>query len=277
MVVVVDPTTAASAAADESRAKASVSSSSAQQSSASRSKSTAEASGSAASVRSEERAEVSTPASAKNKRVRRQRGPNENVKEEKKGVEVSFDEHSMLVKFFELVTFNASCVLCSGRRRAATSQEEEEAKGSSTEERRFARQGRRSIASRLGRHRPRRADVLSVWAGVLRRDDWLRQRLVPDRVVPLQLRATRSQTKGKVVLSEVSWWQGQYTSTGSQVTKARVTSRYVTHRFNQHVCSPTHTTVLIVFIKVWIISEESFNSENCLEAALRGEEWLALL
>ena len=113
MVVVVDPTTAASAAADESRVKASVSSSNAQQSSASRSKSTAEASGSAASVRSEERAEVSTPASAKNKRVRRQRGPNENVKEEKKGVEVSFNEYSMLVKLIELVTSNASCVLCS--------------------------------------------------------------------------------------------------------------------------------------------------------------------
>lgn len=40
-------------------------------------------------------------------------------------------------------------------------------------------------------------------SGVLWRDDWLRQRAVSDRVVPLCLRGTDDEAQGQVVLSEV--------------------------------------------------------------------------
>ena len=43
--------------------------------------------------------------------------------------------------------------------------------------------------------------LIGAWcAGVLRRDDRLRQRPVPDRVVPLFVRAADHQTQGQVVL-----------------------------------------------------------------------------
>ena len=48
-----------------------------------------------------------------------------------------------------------------------------------------------------------RADLLPLPAGVLRRDDWLRQPRLPHRVVPLWVHEPGGQAQGQVVLPQV--------------------------------------------------------------------------
>lgn len=52
-------------------------------------------------------------------------------------------------------------------------------------------------------HRPQRAHILPVWAGLLWRDDRLRQRRVPHRVVPLFMCWSPPQTQREMVLSQM--------------------------------------------------------------------------
>ena len=116
------------------------------------------------------------------------------------------------------------CVRVSGGGRPA--EEEEEAEGG------VAQEGRRLVVvgGGAGAGVARRADVLPVSPGVVRRHDRVRQRRVRHRVVPLQLRRPEQQAEGALVLSQVSRRPAQRAAGERQVTRRRRAGRAVTHR-----------------------------------------------
>ena len=91
-------------------------------------------------------------------------------------------------------------MLAGGERQGDQHQEEEEAQGGEERARR--------VPAGL-HHRPQRAHLLRVQSGLLRRDDWLRQLRVQNRVVSLQLCGTYSQAQRKVVLPSMQRRQAE--------------------------------------------------------------------
>ena len=91
-------------------------------------------------------------------------------------------------------------MLAGGEGQGDQHQEEEEAQG--------GEEGAGRVPDGL-HHWPQRAHLLPLQPGLLRRDDWLRQLWVQNRVVSLQLCGTDSQAQGQVVLPALQRRQAQ--------------------------------------------------------------------